>query len=160
MIEINTYTEADRDEIISLVLHCQNDGTRPFVSAEAQPELFHITEKYMGSGGGFWVARENGHIAGCIGLMKFDGGIAVLKKFFVYEPYRSAPHHLGRRLYAALLDFAKGSGIRQILLDTPKNTVRAHEFYRKAGFLQIEKERLPFQYDHPYADSDFFSLKL
>ena len=160
MIEINTYTEADRDEVIALVLHCQNDGTRPHVSVSDQPELLHIPEQYMGSGGHFWVAKEDGTVAGCIGLMKFDGGNAVLKKFFTYEPYRSAPHHLGRRLYATLLDYAKDHGVTRLILDTPKNTVRAHDFYRRAGFTQVEQDRLPILYDHPYEDSDFFILEL
>lgn len=39
MPQIQVYTEADRDEVIALVLHCQNDGTRPFVSVENQPDL-------------------------------------------------------------------------------------------------------------------------
>lgn len=160
MVEISTYSESDRDDVIALVLHCQNDGTRPYVTVKDQPELLHITEKYIDNGGNFWVAKENGKIAGCIGLMKFDDGNAVLKKFFVYEPYRSAPHHLGRKLYEALLEFAKIHGIRQLILDTPKNTERAHKFYKKAGFQQLEKEQLPILYDYPYADSDFFCLKL
>ena len=36
-MKIQTYVEADREEVISLVLHCQNDGTRPFVSVDNQP---------------------------------------------------------------------------------------------------------------------------
>ena len=160
MIEINIYTESDREEVIALVLRCQNDGTRPHVSAEDQPELLRIKEAYMDGGGSFWVAKENEKVVGCIGLMKFDGGIAVLKKFFVSEPYRSAPHHLGRQLYAVLLDFAKAHGVSALILDMPKNTERAHEFYEKAGFQKVEEERLPVRYDHPYDDSDFYRLDL
>ena len=47
MIKIGEYTEPDTDEIIALVLHCQNDGTRPLVSADDQPELFYIREEYV-----------------------------------------------------------------------------------------------------------------
>ena len=49
---------------------------------------------------------------------------------------------------------------RQIILDTPKNTDRAHLFYEKAGFKKIEKEEPPIEYDYPYDDSDFFCLTL
>lgn len=160
MITIGTYCEYDRDEVIALVLSCQNDGTRPYVSVEDQPELLHITEKYMGSGGNFWVAKDQGKVAGCIGLMKFEDGHAVLKKFFTYEAYRSAPHHLGSKLYAVLLEYAKAHGISQLILDTPKNTFRAHKFYEKAGFEQIEKKELPMEYDYPYEDCDFFRLDI
>lgn len=160
MIEIQTYTEPDREEIIALVLHCQNDGTRPWVSVDDQPELLHIKEKYIDRGGNFWVAKENQKVVGSIGLMMCDDGLAILKKFFVYEPYRSAPHHLGRRLYETLMNFVTTHGVKRLILDTPKNTDRAHLFYEKAGFQKIKKEELPVSYDYPYDDSDFFLLTL
>lgn len=160
MIEIEKYSACDKDEIIALVLHCQNDGTRPLVSVEDQPELLHIKEEYMNNGGNFWVAKENGKVAGTIGLMNKGNGLCILKKFFVYEPYRGKPHHLGRQLYAVFLDFAKTHGFSKIILDTPKNTARAHVFYEKSGFKKIEKEELPVEYDYPYDDSDFFYLNL
>lgn len=160
MIEIKVYEDCDRAEIIRLVLYCQNDGTRPHVTVEDQPELLHISEKYIAAGGNFWVAKENGTVAGSIGLMNCGNGLAVLKKFFVYEPYRGVPHYLGRRLYSVLLHFAKESNIQEIILDTPKNTHRAHKFYEQAGFEKITKDDLPIVYDYPYSDSDFFLLKL
>lgn len=159
-LRIRQFTEADTEEIIALVLHCQNDGTRPIVSVEDQPELLHIREKYIDGGGDFWVASDGGKIAGSIGLMNYGGGIGILKKFFVYEAYRSAPHHLGRRLYQELLRFAVENGFRTLILDTPKNTERAHGFYEKAGFEKISKEELGIEYDYPYEDSDFFRLRI
>ena len=127
---------------------------------DSQPELLHIKEKYLDGGGGFWVAKENGRVAGSIGLMMCGGGLAILKKFFVYEPYRGRPYHLGRRLYQTLLSFSKEKGVKKIILDTPKNTDRAHKFYEKAGFRKIKKEDLPVDYDYPYKDSDFFLIDL
>ncbi len=159
MIEIRTYTSGDKDQVIALVLQCQNDGTRPNVTVKDQPELLHIQEKYIKTGGNFWVAVENSHIIGSIGLMNAGNGLGILKKFFVSESYRGAPHHLGRRLYNKLTDFAKSAGIQSLLLDTPKNTGRAHIFYEKAGFKKIMKEQLPVEYDYPYSDSDFFYLE-
>jgi len=160
MIEIKNYTEPDTKEIITLVLHCQNDGTRPPVTIENQPELLCIREKYIDGGGNFWVAKENGKVAGSIGLMNAGNGFGILKKFFVYEPYRGTPHHLGLQLYNVLLDFAQSHNFKKLILDTPKNSDRAHKFYVKAGFIQIEKEDLPITFDYPYADSDFFILEL
>lgn len=160
MIEIGKYSERDKDEIIALVLHCQNDGTRPLVSVGDQPELLHIKREYMDNGGCFWVAKENGKTVGTIGLMNKGDGLCILKKFFVYEPYRGRPHHLGQQLYATFLNFAKEQGFSKIILDTPKNTDRAHSFYEKSGFKRIQKEELPIEYDYPYNDSHFFYLDL
>lgn len=160
MIRIRIYSEEDREEVIRLVLHCQNDGTRPPVTVGDQPELLHIRKEYMSEGGNFWVAEEDGRIAGSIGLMNCGDGIAVLKKFFTYEKYRSSPYHLGRRLYSRLLEFAKSSGIKMLILDTPKNTERAHKFYEASGFKSIEESQLPVVFDHPYDNSDFFYLRI
>lgn len=160
MIEIGTYSACDKDEIIALVLHCQNDGTRPLVSVEDQPELLRIEEEYINTGGNFWVAKENGRVTGTIGLMNKGNGLCILKKFFVYEPYRGKPHNLGRLLYTAFLDYAKAHAFSKIILDTPKNTDRAHLFYEKSGFKRIEKEELPVEYDYPYDDSHFFYLDI
>ena len=106
------------------------------------------------------MAKENGKVAGTIGLMNKGNGLCILKKFFVYEPYRSKPHNLGRKLYSLFLDFAKVHGFSKIILDTPKNTDRAHLFYEKAGFKRMGKEELPVEYDYPYDDSHFFYLDL
>lgn len=160
MIEIRMYEEEDKEEIIELVLYCQNDGTRPVVTVESQPELLRIKEVYLENGGAFWVARDGGKLAGCIGLVNCKNGIGILKKFFVYDLYRSAPHHLGRRLYGELLEFAKDRQMKKLLLDTPRNTERAHRFYEKAGFQKIEESELPVTYDHPYSECDFFILEI
>lgn len=160
MIIIDTFKQGDSEDIIKLVLHCQNDGTRPPVSVKEQPDLLRIKEEYIDTGGNFWCARDEGRLAGTIGLYPCGNNTAILKKFFVYEKYRSAPHHLGQKLYFALLEFAKIKGIKTLILDTPKNTERAHKFYIKAGFKPVEKEDLPVQYSYPYADSDFFVLEI
>lgn len=159
-MEIQIYQERYQDAVIRLVLYCQNDGTRPLVRVEDQPELCHITEQYHKKGGCFWVALEDEKLAGTIGLMNAGNGIGILKKFFVYEAFRGAPVHLGRQLYQTLIEFAKAHAFSEIILDTPKNTARAHKFYQKAGFRQIKKDALPVQYTFPYADSDFFYLCL
>lgn len=160
MISITQYEEADRDEVIELVLRSQNDGSRPIVGIADQPELLCIKEKYFAPGGCFWVAKDEGRVVGSIGLMNCGNGTGILKKFFVHADYQGAPLHLGRKLYAVLLSFAKQRRMEKIVLDTPKNTERAHRFYRKAGFQRIEKDELPVVYDYPYKDSDFFMLTI
>ena len=159
--QIRAYQEKDRDEVIALALHFQNDGSRDFVTIDDQPDLLHIEEEYVSAGGAFWVAEANGKVVGTIAIKPYAGGIYALKKFFVYEDYQGEPHHLGRRLYQQLLDFAHQVGARVLVLDTPKNTTRAHKFYVKAGFRLVGEDELPVKYSHPYEDySDYFILEL
>ena len=142
------------------MLYFQNDGSRPLVSVDDQPDLLHIVSSYIRTGGNFWIAIDNGQLAGSIGIMPYNNDIAILKKFFVYEKYQGEPVHLGQRLYSSFLNFAKEKGLHTILLDTPFNTIRAHKFYEKAGFRKVADIDLPVTFSHPYKECDFFLLHL
>ncbi len=161
MISITQFKDCNMQDAIDLVLHFQNDGTRPLVTVNDQPDLLNIKECYLNAGGNFWVATDNGKLAGSIGIMPYGKEVAVLKKFFVYEDYyQGEPVHLGQKLYAELLSFAKAKGFTTILLDTKRNTARVHKFYEKAGFKKVEEHELPLKFSHPYKDCDFFLLNL
>lgn len=161
MITIQSFkSDDDTQAVIDLVLHFQNDGTRPLVCIDDQPDLLDITKEYINKGGNFWLAKDGDKLIGSIGLMPYHSNIAVLKKFFVYESYQGEPYHIGRKLYNELFNFAKHKGYSTILLDTPKNTHRAHSFYERAGFKKIEEKNLPISFHHPYKDSDFFILEI
>lgn len=161
-IEICKFTPDYTQDVIDLVLHFQNDGTRPRVSVDDQPDLLSIEESYIKAGGYFWIAREKeaGNLVGSIGIKPYTNEVAVMKKFFVREPYQGTPYHVGQRLYKELIDFARKRNIKTIILDTPRNTTRAHKFYKRAGFKLVTEEELPVRYSHPYDDCDYFLLEL
>ena len=159
MIKITQFDDKYTQDVIDLVLHFQNDGTRPLVTVDDQPDMLHITDAYINAGGNFWSALDDGRLAGTIGIMPCGDDTAVLKKFFVYEKYQDEPHHIGQQLYAYFLEFAKEKGFKTIMPDTPFNTVRAHKFYERAGFEKVTEE-LPIKFSHPYKDCGFFMLNL
>ncbi len=160
MITVEKFIDSDTQDVIDLVLHFQNDGSRPFVSVDDQPDLLHITEEYINKGGYFWVAKDDGKLAGTVGIIPYTDDVYVLKKFFVYEMYQGHPLHLGQKLFSLLLEFAKKKGAKKILLDTPRNTVRAHKFYERAGFKKVEREAVPVKYKTPYEECDYFILEV
>lgn len=160
MITISQFEDKYTQDIIDIVLHFQNDGTRPIVSVDDQPDLLNIADEYINKGGNFWIAKNDEKLIGTIGIMPYNKEIAVLKKFFVYEDYQGKPNHVGRKLYDVLLTYAKEQGYKIILLDTPRNTERAHKFYIKAGFKQIKKDSLPIKLNTIYEDNDFLLLEL
>lgn len=53
----NRYTQ----DVIDIVLHFQNDGTRPIVSVDDQPDLLNIVDEYINKGGNFWIAKMMKH---------------------------------------------------------------------------------------------------
>ena len=85
MIEISKFKDEYTNDVIDLVLHFQNDGTRPSVSVDDQPDLLHITEKYIIVGDWFWIATDNGKLAGTIGIMPCNEEVAVMKIFCIWK---------------------------------------------------------------------------
>ncbi|MDE6706962.1 MAG: GNAT family N-acetyltransferase [Oscillospiraceae bacterium] len=160
MITISQFEEKYTQDVIDIVLHFQNDGTRPLVSVDDQIDLLDIVGEYINKGGNFWIAKYSETLIGTIGIMPYSSEIAVLKKFFVYEKFQGEPNHVGQKLYNVLLDFVKEKGYKTILLDTPYNTTRAHKFYNKAGFIKINEADLPIKFSHPYKECNFFLLEL
>lgn len=81
-----------------------------------------------------------------------------MKKFFVSEEYRDKK--VGLQLYTALIAFCKEAHIQKIVLDTPLVAEQSHTFYKKAGFIEIEKQQLPFPYQYPDRHSLLFLKEL
>lgn len=90
--------------------------------------------------------------------MRKEQQCAVMKKFFVKKEFRS--QKVGAALYKELLAFAKETGIRHILLDTPSVAHASHRFYEKAGFRRISAAQLPIPYTYPDRDSLLYLLEL
>lgn len=61
MIKITQFDDKYTQDVIDLVLHFQNDGTRPLVTVDDQPDMLHITDAYINAGGNFWTALDDRH---------------------------------------------------------------------------------------------------
>lgn len=68
--------------MIDLVLHFQNDGTRPVVTVADQPDLLHITDAYFRIGGSSGSPETGEKLAGTIGIMPCGNGVAEAEKVF------------------------------------------------------------------------------
>ncbi len=156
-MEIITYQEQYRKQIIDLILHIQNDEAKINLSIEEQPDLLDIPKYYEESGGEFWIAIEDGKVIGTLALMNKGNGNAVLKKGFVRAEDRK--HGILSQLYDRLLSFAELKGITTFIFDTPSVAANCHHFFEKRGYRKISKEELPFDYTYPDRDSYLYMLK-
>lgn len=134
-MRIIEYTEDYAERVRELILHIQNDEAGINLTLEEQPDLLDVETYYLKGGG-------NG----------------VLKKFFVRADRRGKG--VGSALYETFYGFARESGFKRILLDTPSVAAASHRFYERAGFVGIDKERLPFEYDYPDRDSYLYLLEM
>lgn len=153
-MKIVPYADCYKNQVVSLILHIQNEESNLNLSIDEQPELKDIEGIFLKQRGGFWVAIENDTVISTIALLRVSDSEGVLKKFFVEENHRGKK--VGLQLYSALMDFCENNQIQKIVLDTPSIATRSHVFYKKAGFIEIRKDQLPFPYEYPDRNSLLF----
>lgn len=134
MISIIPFEERYTQDVIDLVLHFQNDGTRPMVTVDDQPDLRNIVDSYIHAGGNFWIAVENDRLIGSIGIMPCNQDIAILKKFFVYEAYQGAPFILDRNYMLRYCNLQKKTGSKHSCWIPPIIPFAHINFMKKQDF--------------------------
>lgn len=154
--EILDYRGGRDPEVAALILSVQRTDVGLYVPIEEQPELLDIGGAYRE--GAFWIAVAGGDVVGTIGMMRY-GSIAVLKKLFVRLDYQG-PGGVAHPLYSRALEWASCHSLDAIFLDTPSIATRSHAFYRRRGFLIVDRSELPREYRFPDRDSMIFKLEL
>ena len=155
-MEIMTYQEKYKDQIINLILDIQNNEAKINLSLDEQPDLKDITSCYEHGGGEFWIAVDDGTVIGTLALMNKGNGNAVLKKAFVRSDHRKKG--VLSKLYDELLAFANSKDIHTFIFDTPSVATDCHHFFEKRGYRRIAKDELPFEYHYPDRDSYVYMM--
>ncbi|WP_261807666.1 GNAT family N-acetyltransferase [Paenibacillus sp. N3.4] len=93
---------------------------------------------YKNEGSQYWVVEENNKIvAGCgIGPIKEWPHICELQKMYALKENRGTG--IASVLLQVALDFAK-KHYENCYLETLSNMIAANQFYKKNGFVQLEK---------------------
>jgi GNAT superfamily N-acetyltransferase len=100
-------------------------------------------EEYFGDGKGFWTARVNGELAGCIALRSLqpssplDGqGVACaeIKRMYLRQRFRGKG--IAQRLLETAEEFAREAGYAWIYLDTTNQMLAAAKLYERNGFIR------------------------
>jgi GNAT superfamily N-acetyltransferase len=103
-------------------------------------------EEYFAEERGFWLARLDGELAGCVGLRGLprpeeleqeDVKCAEIKRMYVREGFRG--RGLAQRLLEAAENFAREEGYARIYLDTTTEMVAAARLYERNGFVRCER---------------------
>jgi GNAT superfamily N-acetyltransferase len=85
-----------------------------------------------------WIAEVGGERAGCVFLVAKDAETAQLRILLVDPAARG--RHLGHRLVAACIEFARRAGYRRMMLWTNEPLAAARHIYLAAGFSLISEE--------------------
>jgi carbonic anhydrase len=119
-----------------------------------EKELAELPGKYAPPDGRLLLAVEDGKVAGCVALRKFEEGICEIKRLFLRSQFRGKG--LGRQLAELVIAEAKQIGYERMRLDTlPPKMNDAIALYRSLGFKEIE-----LYYDNPVPGAKFMELDL
>jgi len=149
------WTDADRDDVISLIVGIQQGEFGLSITAADQPDLADVDGFYRAGGGEFWVARDDGRVVGTIALVVFQPCHAAIRKMFVAPSHRGAVG-LATTLMTNLLRSAPTHGIEQIWLGTTSVMTTAQRFYARHNFTSVAREELPAAFPLMTVDSVFF----
>ena len=117
-------------------------------------ELRALPGMYAPPRGRLLLAVEEGRPAGCVGLHRWDGSAAEMKRLYVRSEFRG--RDLGRKLALAALDEARAAGYRSVRLDTiPSKMQAAIALYRQLGFREIPPYR-----ENPIPGALYLELRL
>lgn len=108
-----------------------------------EQELADIQVQYGIPNGCLLLVKNDGAAVGCVGVRRWKGDIAELKRMYLQPQTRGLG--LGKKLLEAALENARLLGYRSIRLDTLPNMTSAIAIYREFGFTNIP----------PYRDNPF-----
>lgn len=155
---VEPYSDPWREAVPELIVPIQRGEFGVDITAADQPDLADIPGFYQQGSGNFWVAHENGLLAGTIALLDIGEGRLALRKMFVGSAHRGKG--VAPALLEAALGWARERGVREILLGTTDKYHAAHRFYDKHGFTRIAREALPPSFPVMAVDSIFYSMRL
>jgi putative acetyltransferase len=102
------------------------------------PTTDNLYELFKTPGSVYWIAEENGIMAGGCGIYPTPAlpeGCAELVKFYLLPQFRSKG--IGRVLMEKCFESAQGMGYKQLYLESLPELSKAVSMYIKAGFSHI-----------------------
>lgn len=120
-------------------------------------ELASLPGDYAAPLGALLLAMADGEIAGCCAMRPLDSAdyadACEMKRLYVRQAYRGLG--LGRQLAQAVMDAARMTGYRHLLLDTLNGMESARALYADLGF-----EDVPPYYHNPLAGARYLKVDL
>lgn len=118
-----------------------------------QQELAALPGAYAPPTGALLLARDEGKVAGCVGLRGLEPGVCEMKRLYLRPAARGKG--LGVELCLAVIERARTLGYKSMRLDTVGKLEKAIELYRSLGF-----ETCPAYCHNPHPDVEYFELRL
>ena len=116
-------------------------------------ELKDIHIQYNKPYGALILLKEKNDFIGCVGIRKFENGIAELKRMYIKEEFRGKGY--GKLLLYEAIKTAKILNYNSIRLDTLQTMKEAISLYKKNGFKNIDSYR-----ENPIDGAEYLELSI
>lgn len=136
---IREIQEKDNEQVESLIRTCLIEfGANKPGCAWSDPNLGCFYKVYKNEKSKYWVVEENGEIVAGCGIGPVDGveNVCELQKMYSLKEARGSG--IASELLKISLEFAK-KYYKECYLETFGNMVAANKFYKKNGFIQLDK---------------------
>ena len=136
---IREIEKKDNKEVENLIRTCLIEyGANKPGFAWSDPNLGSFFELYQAEKSRYWVVeKDNRVVAGCgIGPLLGADGVCELQKMYAFKEVRGSG--IANELLSVCLDFAK-KHYNKCYLETFSNMKRANNFYKKNGFVRLNK---------------------
>jgi len=146
MFAIRRYTDADHAAVRDLFIAVNRELAPPhlraafdgYVVTSLRDEIGRLVDYYAEKKGTFWVAYQDGRLAGMFGLENVGAAAAELRRMYVDAAYRK------RGLAGKMLEHAericRDAGTAVLTLSTSELQQAALAFYRKSGYRLVREE--------------------
>jgi len=124
-----------------------------FCLEDFDTELAGLPGQYAAPGGGLWLARVDGKVAGTIAFRPLEDGVCEMKRLWVRDDFRGLG--LGRRLAETSVAAARDAGYEAMCLDTLGHMTAARALYESLGFSEIPATYDNLQDDVRYLRCEF-----
>jgi GNAT superfamily N-acetyltransferase len=108
------------------------EATRAEVDAEMREDP---SDDLCPPGGLFLVARQDGAVVGCVGLLLLPAGVGEVRRVYVDPAARG--RGLGARLMRAVEDEARSRAVTRLRLDTRSELAEARRLYSRQGYHEV-----------------------
>lgn len=107
-------------------------GAKHLPLQKIEKDISRLAAVFTPPTGGFWLAIQDGQIAGCVGLRTLRNRQCEMKRLWVRERFRK--HGIGRMLVLACVEYAKENRFLLLRLATTESMTEALLLYESLGF--------------------------